>query len=161
MEFKRKFPEIFSDPAVRKNPMFAGFNALSLRDIAPFFYEQKYEAGESLKFTDTFFIVKTGLLQITEIFNGSNYEDSKKLTPGESAGDLNLLRPGFMQLNCKALETTELIQIEREGFLNLAEIGIRSANRFYLNLCTMLCARYDDLNNRYTRLYLEKFELEQ
>lgn len=161
MEFKRKFPEIFSEQVVRKNPIFAGFNALSLRDIAPFFYEQKYNAGESFKFTDSFFIVKSGLLQITEILNGNISEDSRELSPGESAGDINLLRPGFMQLNCKAVEITELLQIEREGFLSLAEIGIRSANRFYLNLCTILCARFDDLNNRYTKLYLEKFEPDQ
>lgn len=158
--FQNKYPEKFSDDTVKNHSVFAGFTPSFFNDIEQFFQEKLLQSDEIIEISnpdDVFFaIVKSGEIHVAELLNQSKEKIEYDLTSGGSIGAPNIFDPNFSSISCRIIETAEILTLSFNDFLDLTNNQSVVTNKFYLNLCNIICDRLVNLNNEYITLYYKK-----
>lgn len=70
---------------------------------------------------ESFYIIKSGAVQISKNIKGLGEKDVFVLKPGDFFGELALLDGGPRPVSARTIEDTELLIIDRDDFLKLME----------------------------------------
>ena len=158
--FQNKYPEKFSDDTVKLHSVFAGFNPSFFGEIEQFFCEKRFQRDEEFEISkpeDIFFaIVKNGEIHVSETLSKNKEKIDYNLKKGGSFGAPNIFDPNFSSFSCRIIETTEILTLSFNDFLDLSNKQSVVTNKLSLNLSNIICDRLVNLNNEYIKLYYQK-----
>jgi len=153
----KKYPEIFSDPAVHEHPIFAGFSPASLSEIAGYFTSESLDEGAefSSKGNERFFIVQSGKIDAEEKIKNNPANNVFSLSRGQSDGAILIIRPDFCVTKYRVVQQSVIVALTREKFDIMIGRPGRSCNRFYFNICNIISEKLEHLNNKFVQLYAQ------